>query len=244
MLFVFAFALFFTSFVVASSQKSFSHHHVKLSSCSDPISCVLSQIVIHLPNITLPVNGNNLTVTNLVCQDLSLSSIPSSYLAPTTLEVGLENIALTCVGNYKYQLFKGIVNINIDKTTADLDIDVLKEDIYPVAMNVTSCALPSIDINIKFQGNIGTIILNALAAALKGAIENEVYKLVCVSLVEKIDVDGTRTLVNNIDPLLHSVVNYPPLSIPSFGSDMLSWEDIGRLNSLKGFLSQPILDNN
>jgi hypothetical protein len=183
--------------------------------------------VISIPDISIQTSsGQYLYITDAYCYNISIDSIPSSYEPPSTLSVEIYDASLFCIGNYKYEIFKGSVTVLISNVMADMSIDVEKDDEYPSGLNVTSCSVIEENVDVKFDGNIGTNILNLLSTALEKAIKQGIQKFVCVKLVDIIVVNGTNAILNTIDPTLQHVVNSQPASLPIYGSEMISWNSI------------------
>lgn len=198
-----------------------------VSTCSDPISCKLQNINIKVPPLSIPIgDGTFIYIDNFECNQLSLDSIPSAYIAPTSFEFGLNNGNIFCHGHYTYLKLKGIVNATIGQLNVNMTIDITEENKLPVALSVHNCYVPSLAIDIVFAGNIGANILNLLIAVFKTAIEIFFQDFFCIELTSLIAVNGTKWLDNTVDPALMMIINQQPAPVPKFDIDLVHWKSL------------------
>ena len=208
-----------------------SYYAIIEALCNDPINCYLQNLVINIPDEDIPIDGSNLELRGAYCNNIGINSIPSAYVVPSSINIGIQDASTSCKANYRYKylltVFKGDVNIKITKTSASALINTTKNnDIYPKAFTVPQCSVSSINIDLTFTGGITNSLLNLLTSSLKNHIQDSVKKVICTQIVNLIITNGTYTLQTQINPYLYYIINTAPTPIPTFTNNMLNWRII------------------
>eukprot|EP01039_Chlorochromonas_danica_P003589 gene3589-3930_t len=187
---------------------------------SDPLECVLNSLSYTFPEIDVDLDGKELIISDLTCYGFDISSLPSSFQAPTTLSLAAKGLKTSCQGNYKYGILKQQVEITIDTDIA-LDVFVQKANEYPVYTNFSSCNVTKFDISIDFSSSI----LNAFAPLIASFIEKKVYSSICVTLNSVYSTNMTALLVNEIDPKMQEISSSLPSPYPDYGKHYVDWSN-------------------
>eukprot|EP01040_Poterioochromonas_malhamensis_P012185 gene12184-13321_t len=224
--------LFFLS-LVNSTPTSFTS-----SDCNDPLACYLSSLTFNIPDVT----SGDFSLTGTVCKGIDLYSLPSRYDGYTGFYFGIQDLGTSCSGSYKYgKAFKGTVTIAVSKTDVAMTVNDRKENELPVYMELTSCNLENIQIDITFS-QAG---LDFLTPLIESAIQKALYKIFCDGINHLLTVNVTNFLVNKLDPRLEEIIVSLPDPLPQYGKHYLNWNDSiiskahGIVEKIRGAASLP-----
>jgi hypothetical protein len=221
--------------------------HATACVSGDPLNCALNNIIIPIipspsyPNSTLCLNDDELCISNFACYGINIDTIPSSYVYPTEIDFGLNNLGTDCNGDYVYKPVigkkqHGVMDVHLYDTNFVLDLFVGKNGIYPWNTTIKYCNYTSCDIDISFSAG-GT--LDNLTPVIEKIVKTAVYDLVCTGLVNLIDVNLTNTIQDSIDPQLQAIVAYGPSPVPDFGNSIINWNEslFDLIHNFIGFIS-------
>jgi len=201
--------------------------------CADPLHCYLETVVIPIPDICEDLNGKELCITEFLCQGIFLDSLPSAYVSPTTLDVGVTGLGTFCSGNYKYgRLIEGTATALVNQTDFALSLFVGKEGEIPVSAAVPFCEVSSMVVDVSFSGGL----LDDLAGALDAIIEKAFQTLLCSNIPTIVATNVTQFIQTQLDPALLTILNSTASAPPLWQPHYVSWGS-SIVSKLKGLLS-------
>jgi hypothetical protein len=190
--------------------------------CADPLSCYLNSLEIDIPDMCQDVKGTDLCIKNFACYGINLGGLPSKYVAPTTLDVGVEGLGTNCKGDYSYgHLIHGSASAIVNATNFDVGLYIGKEGEMPVSATFSHCEVTSMDVTISFSSKI----LDGLAPMIEKMLKDMFYKLLCTELPQFLETNVTSTLVNVVDPKLQVIIDSQPSPVPTYNSHYTAWGD-------------------
>jgi hypothetical protein len=148
----------------------------------------------------LPANSSQvigLCVWDFVCRDLTVTSIASAFLPSHTLEIKVEDLAITCGGEWNVTeygsdssigdpsslLYTGAFSLGMTQLTAATALSFTNYSTYyslPRALLFSNCSVSSVNYEIHFLGGaVGKTLDATLAPALEAALENHTQDLLC-----------------------------------------------------------------
>jgi hypothetical protein len=196
-----------------------------VSTCKDPISCFLLTQSISIGDISVTALGVVLHVENLVCSQIRVHSVPTSYnpKIPGTIHGQITDGSAHCVGNYKYGIWKGIATVKISQTSVAADIYLTKKGELPVAVNGKNCGVTQFHVDLALSGSISSEILNIIDPVLEMVLQKEVQKIACEIGIQALSDKYTIALNSTVDPMLQTWMDAKPMPIPAFPPATLDW---------------------
>lgn len=181
--------------------------------CTTPLTCLLSTLVIDIPDVCFDVSGSALCLSNAYCDSFSLVGIPSAYIPSTSLSLTVNDLGLSINSDYTYMRSSGSMEGTASNAVINIVTDVVKSPLtmYPFNSTVDMCEFNSIDVSLSFTNSP---ILNSLSGVIATLIESELKKVICAKVIGVIDVNGTVLIQSSIDPLLQSIVSSQPSIVP------------------------------
>ena len=89
------------------------------------LPCFLSNIYFNIPDMQKKVLFATLHMTNIVCGNINLNNIQSSYVPPVTLSVKNIGFGITCSLDYSWAIFKGNATASASKNDSSISGDVM-----------------------------------------------------------------------------------------------------------------------
>ena len=163
----------------------------------DAFNSLLSQIKLQLPSTTLSTNGLDLSISQLVCTNISLQSIQIDHTPLTTtnhrVHIALSGVQLKCNfrWGYKWTIFSGNGNgeaILDQSSGAAINMHFISEDYNnepPMDANVGACQSNIQIADMTFTGDgLGVVatIIDWIEHLLRDRIEGELNTVVCTEL--------------------------------------------------------------
>jgi hypothetical protein len=212
--------LFFITTSLAEIIENFKLEFVEFiqkEECTkDPITCWLENLVFKIPDTCFMVEKTECCITNFICSGIDIGGIGSEYSAPTSLFFELEDLGTKCSGEWKYGRLGGSLSATISKTDVSTTAVVGKDAIYPNSLVFSSCAIPSISIDLKFSGGLVGFVLQLISGIVENGLEKAIYTIFCEKAEPVISEKVTAALVTTINPALHTVISYGPSTPPAF----------------------------
>lgn len=191
-------------------------------SCDDPLVCYLNSLDIELPDTCIPLsNGKDLCISNFHCDGVQISSIPSAYVPPSSLSLGIYGLGTECSAKTKYGLLPGKVTVTISQTDIDATVRIQKKDEYPIATWLPKCNVSSIVIGIDF----GDPLLDIFAGEISKVIENLIYKATCVGLQKLLVTNVTQFIDHKLNPALSKIISSPASPYPVYNDRYVDWNN-------------------
>ena len=186
------------------------------SGVTDPLQCYLYGLVFSVPDQCTEVSGTQLCTSNVVVEHLTLSDLPSSFLAAYELQVGVSGAGAQISGSYKYGFLKGSLTGSV-LTSFGTDVLVETTTTYttfpmPAALAFSDCAFSQMNVKIDF----GSAILNAAASILEKQIAEAVEKEICTTLPTQLATNSATKFSTEIDPRLVSLISTGPGIVPDY----------------------------
>lgn len=152
----------------------------------DELNRLFQDATISLPDAELGSDGANLNIRNLRCMEFNLGDLQSSFTTTTdtlTYEVIVEPFAMTCYGDYEYQLSflangSGSFSATTQGNRLQTSINLVSSSGFdlspPTQANLLSCQT-TIDIvgGIDFEGGIVADVANLFTEPIANLVENE-----------------------------------------------------------------------
>jgi hypothetical protein len=198
----------------------------------DPLDCYLEQLIIEFPStLCAPLNDDGsqyLCLNDLVCSDITLGAVPSSYKTHLTLAISAVSLGAHCTSNWNATFSERIEEegkVEITVSDADIVVGLLfgknATSLLPNSTSFSYCDLPNIEVSSDFTGL--NRIFNAIAQrAINQIIPSALDELVCVKLASFLAVNVTQTIVDTVEPSLISVIESLPSVSPVFPG-AISW---------------------
>lgn len=207
--------IIFINFFVLSSSSSLNS-----TTCSDPIACALASINIPLPNISIPLLNSNFTISNFDCLNFFIASLPSTYTYPTTVSFGLKDGSLECSGSYIYgsntlvgpSVPHGSLDLSINSLTVDVSINMFTNEVLPQAFLTTCTVTQPVVTVIAVTGSLKPTVIDALVFLLEKTLDTVLTKVFCDDIANFIAVNGTKALLNTVDPALQQIIDAGSIS--------------------------------
>lgn len=203
-----------------------------VSSCNDPISCALSDVSIEINNLNISIsNSTDFVINTLLCTNITVLSIPSTYLPPTSLNLGIQDAFVSCFGKYTYEQVSGQVKVLLNKLSLDLEVDLVPKNLtsvnYPWAFVVPQC-FGSLVATVDLIGTGRSApVVKKLENIIASALETTIPNITCTKLSTTLQVNATNTLETKIDPLLLLITSQPTsIQIPPYDSSYINWHQI------------------
>lgn len=185
----------------------------------DPVRKWLYSLVIHVPPISMTVEGIEVNITNMVCEHITLGAIASAYIPPASFAVGVGGIGIACNGNFALshnsQHTSGAAVADIANSMVNISIS-LKDgpDGLAVQAITNNCDIRLfVELDLKGLPTWAEVLYDVIKKPLENEIDKEVDKAIDAAVTKAINTDITSLLVavdNKIEPFLHP----PPTPVP------------------------------
>jgi hypothetical protein len=177
--------------------------------CQESFStCLLKSLDFIIPDSCNKVVFEDLCIRNLECNQGHIGGIQSSYNAPLMVNSKLIDINLHCDGDYKYGQIRGKLKASVGLSSFTLTTAVMRGlDGYPAVLKPSDCMMDSLTIKLIFSGGITGALLNLISPLVDALIRDNVKDLVCKKLSELISDDGTAMVVDEIDPIIRTLID-------------------------------------
>ncbi len=183
--------------------------------CHGALECWLAKIVLNLPNIsvTVPITNDTvpktvqLNITNLVCNGIFLSGLPSATVLPkeeddvTGFSFAMEGMGTTCRGRYDYlfSLFNGLivnedggfVNMTIDKSTIKATLMLQSDGLRPVSARGDDVSAV-FNVDFHFDGSASAAFLEMFRFIINPMVSKIMGDSIADILKQSIDVNLTQ----------------------------------------------------
>lgn len=198
----------------------------------DPLACYLEQLTIEFPSaLCAPLNDDGsqyLCLNDLICSDILLGAVPSSYQTHLTLDISAVGIGAHCTSKWNATFSDRIVEegeVEITVSDANVVVGLLfgknATTLLPNSTSFSNCELPSIEVSSDFTGL--NRIFNAIAQrAINQIIPSALDEVICVKLASFFAVNVTQKFVDTVDPSLKSIIESLP-SVPPLLPGAISW---------------------
>ena len=165
----------------------------------------LASLSFTLPELDFVLSGFSVSITGLTCGGMYLGGIDSAFAPPASLSLGLDDVTLTCAGDWAYAntnwpyVPSGSGDLTARVASAGLGLTLTLSRDGGAADGaaeaaVSDCSPDAGDIELDFHGGLTGWLLEALSGVLAKAIAAALDNLAC---------DGITTLVEqNVTALL------------------------------------------
>ena len=148
-----------------------------------------------IPDTCFMVENTECCITNFICSGIQLGGINSGHTSPASFFFELEDLGTKCSGQWKYGRLGGTLAATISQTDISTTAVVGKSDIYPSSLAFPSCAIPNIQIDLKFSGGLVGFILQLISSIVESGLEKAIYTLFCEKAEPTIALKMTDALV-------------------------------------------------
>lgn len=207
---------------------------VASAACTDPLQCAINSLKIPIANPpcqavpTIPLGGGSFCVTNLVCNNFAITNVPSSYIHPLSLGVGITNMGLTCTGYYSWGSAQGTLQAVVKEVNVNTRILFHLNGLLPnsaeFVQNSCNVNLPSFsDITISFTGSASETwssyflkqTLSLVTSFLDPIIVTAIDHYFCSTVSGTVTKNLTYAIQHTVDPLLINVMSSKSSSVPT-----------------------------
>jgi hypothetical protein len=186
------------------------------------LNCWLQHLVINIPDQSTVQDGFNLSVSNMVCKNFSLSTIDSKFLPPTMLSVNPQGIGGFCYADWGFREVdwphisgSGEVSVEVDDSSASAIINLKQgQDGFVNKSLILECDL---DINIAYI-DFGDGIIDEILSLFKSYIEEIVQTSInnqgCTGITQLVDTNLTLAIQDINDQIRRYLLPLPPVVLP------------------------------
>ncbi len=189
-----------------------SNLRVASHDCDDPLACYLYSLVVNLPDF----EADGITFYGMVLKHIVIERLPSNYIEPNILDIGVTNLGATITGKYKKGLLAGPMAAKLSRTSFNTQLafnkTIYTDTAYTVPNGIAyvpnTCHFDSIHISITLTTKLPH---PGADAALKSVIKN----LVCITLGDILATNVTQDIQTSLDPRLVSIMESSPSIVPN-----------------------------
>jgi len=186
------------------------------------LRCFLKKVKFYVPNVQKKVLFSTLYLTDIVCGNLDLKDISSTFKPPITLSIKEIGIGLECSLNYSWSFFGGTAQATASNSSLSGDIEFIENP----ETNLTNTSRLSngnvvIDItNVDFSGSFMNSSL--IKSTMKFLLNEELPSVILNAITGFIDVNLSGVLQSINKVIYPYLEGYPPeLLIPKYDQSKL-----------------------
>lgn len=186
------------------------------------LRCFLKKVKFYVPNVEKKVLFSTLYLTDIVCGNLDLNDISSSYKPPITLSIKEIGLGLECSLNYSWSFFGGRAEATASNSSLSGDIEFIK-NFKTNLTNMSRLSNGNVIIDIKNVDFSGTFMNSSLIkSTVKYLLNEELPSVILKAITGFIDVNlsGILQSINNV--IYPYLEGYPPeLLVPKYDQSKL-----------------------